>query len=319
MSSYQHRRPEDRRDGLGARRVENDARHGRVEILELAPALRLPGAEQTIRSRAARTAELPGGMVAAVYRIDRTAAGLAVVSAAVGGVLLGDLLAAFDAGEITVNDSLLFELAATVIRGVASLHELPGAFAHGAISPWHIALLPSGVVTFTDAPFATLLQDLHCNREQLWKEYGLAFPSAASLPRFDQRADTTQLGAAVLAILLRRPLAADEYPRRVLDLALDATAAPAPYASAMRMWIQQALQLHPRSVFTSAADAGRAFEEMTQHVTGRRTAAEALQRLLREMAGGTDDASPVAPEHAVVARGSQLRVLRPVLPNLRAT
>jgi hypothetical protein len=69
----------------------------------------------------------------------------------------------------------------------------------------------------------------------------------------------------------------------------------------MRMWIQQALQLHPRSVFVSAAEAGRAFTEMTEHVGGRRTAAQALQRLLREMSGADDDGG-IAQPMAVVGR-----------------
>lgn len=317
MGSQQHRQPHERQDGLGTRRIDVDPQFGRVEILELAPAFVGGPAEQAIRSRAARTADLPPGMVAQVHRIDRTGKSLSIVSAAVDGVLLSDLLSAMQAGTVMMNDAVLLELATTVIRGVGALHELPGAFAHGALAASHIALTPDGGVLLTDAAISMLLQDRQYNRERLWKEHGLAFPSSATLPRFDQRADVTQLGAAVLAILLRRPLALNEYPRRVFDLTFDATAGTSAYGPAMRMWVQQALQLHPRSVFASAADASRAFADLTIHVTARRTAVEAFHRLVREVLGRVEEipapAPDVAPRQPLPARS------RTTLSPLRAT
>lgn len=294
MRSPQPRQPHERQDGLGTRRVEIDPRFGRVEILELAPAFAGGAAEQAIRSRAARTADLPPGMVVPVHRIDRTSHSLEIVSAAVDGLLLSDLLSAMRAGTVMVNDAVLLEVATAVIRRVGALHELPGTFAHGALSSSHIALMPDGTVLLTDAAVSILLQDRQHNRERLWKDHGLAFPSSATLPRFDQRADVTQLGAAVLALLLRRPLVVDEYPRRLFDLTFEATAAITAFGPAMRMWVQQALQLHPRSVFASAADASRAYVDMTRNVTARLSGAEALHRLVRAMLGRPDDA-PASP------------------------
>jgi hypothetical protein len=285
MSREPYRHPHDRRDGFRARRVDTDPHHGPVEILDLDPELSGGASEQALRSRAARTADVPPTMVARVYRIDRAAGALSIVSAAVDGVLVSDLLAAMHAGALMVSDAVLFELAASIIGAVGALHNLPGAFAHGAIAPTHIALAPGGGVLLTDAAVVALLRERQYNREQLWRDYRLALPASATLPRFDQRSDVTQLGAVVLAILLRRPLADDEYPRRVLDRVLDATTGPMPYASAMRMWTQQALQLHPRAVFASASDASRAFADMTAQVGGRRAAAQALDRLVREMSG----------------------------------
>jgi len=284
MNRQVHGHPHERADGLGTRRLEVDPQHGPVEILDLAPGFGGTAAEQALRSRAARAADLRPGTVLPVYRIDRIGASLAIVSPAINGVLLSDLLSAMQRGTVMVNDALLLELAASVIGVVAALHETRGGFAHGAICPAHVALMPGGV-RLTDAAMATVLQDLNLNREQLWRQYGLAFPSSASLPRFDQRADVTQLGAVILALLLRRPLAAGDYPRRAMDLVLDATAAQPPYGSALRMWVQQALQLHPRSVFASGADASRAFTDMMLNVGGRRAAAEALDRLVCDLCG----------------------------------
>lgn len=317
MRSEQHRQPHERLDGLGTRRVDVDPQFGRVEILELVPAFAGGAAEQAIRSRAARVADLPPGMVAPVHRIDRTGKSLAIVSAAVDGVLLSDLLSGMRAGTVMVNDGVLLELATIVIRAVGALHELPGTFAHGALAASHIALTSGGRALLTDAAVSMVLQDRQYNRERLWKEHGLAFPSSATLPRFDQRADVTQLGAAVLAILLRRPLEVNEYPRRVFDLTFEATAGDSGYNPAIRMWVQQALQLHPRAVFASAADASRAFADLTAPVAGRRTSAEAFQRLVREMLGPAEE-SPV-PAPVVAPRQPLPATARTTLSPLRAT
>ena len=50
--------------------------------------------------------------------------------------------------------------------------------------------------------------------------------------------------------------------------------------SALRMWLQQALQLHPRSMFASAVEADRAFAEITATPGLRRAGAKALSALL---------------------------------------
>jgi hypothetical protein len=294
-----------------------DPQYGLVEVLDLAPQFAGVAAEQTLRARAARTADLPSTLVATVHRIDRTDSAPAIVSAAVEGVLVADVLDALSRDDAAVSDGVLFELAAAVIRAVGALHDLPGSFAHGAIAPSHVAVAPGGRVVLTDAAVSPLLRDAQHNREHLWRTYGLAFPASAGLPRFDQRADVTQLGATVLAIMLRRPLGADEYPRGAADLVIEATRRGAAYDPALRMWLQQALQLHPRGVFASAADAHRAFRETTCHVTRRRAAAEALERLVRELSGCASPESRLVEQ--TVARRAPLSRLGAILPPFRPT
>jgi hypothetical protein len=316
MNSQQDRRPHERVDGFGRRRLDIDPQHGPVEVLELASQFAGVSAEQTLRARAARITDLPSTLVATIHRVDRTDTAPAIVSAPVSGVLLVDLLAATADGAIAVTDATLFELAAAVIGAVGALHALPGGFAHGAIAPSHVAIAPGGRVMLTDAAISPLLRDGQHNREHLWRTYGLAFPASAGLPRFDQRTDVTQLGATVLAILLRRPLGGDEYPRNTPDLLLEATSRAMPYDTAIRMWLQQALQLHPRSMFGSGVDAAAALIETTRHVTRRRAAADALERLVRDLCG-TSAPEPRAVErrgasHAVLGRlGTMLSPSRP--------
>lgn len=187
-----------------------------------------------------------------------------------------------------MTDQAILELCAATIRAVASLHELPGAPEHGALSPAHVLFCRDGRVLLTGALFGGALEGLQWNREQLWREFGLALPPSASLPRFDQRADVTQLGALVLAALVRRTLTPAEYPRGISDLVTMATASFAgspTCSSGLRMWLHQALQLHPKATLASAADAARAFAVVVRDVTGRRAGALALQAIVRQLCG----------------------------------
>ena len=273
-------------DGLGERWVLMQPPHGQVEVLTLAPALASHApAEPAIRARAERMADLVAPAVSAVRRVERDAKGMRVVADAVPGIRLSDVLSQLEAGRNILSHAGMLELASAVVRALAVLHRLSTGLAHGAVTPAHIVLRRDGTAVLTDSVFGTALESLEWNREKLWREFHVALPAAASLPRFDQRADVTQLGAVVLALALRRRLRHDEYPRCAADLVVAATADPAAHgASALRMWLQQALQLHPRSMFPSAVEAQRAFLEITAAPGLGRAGARALSTLLQPSA-----------------------------------
>jgi hypothetical protein len=90
----------------------------------------------------------------------------------------------------------------------------------------------------------------------------------------------SQLGAVVLAIALKTSLKSDAYPREIPDLVLLATPDSAHHGSALRMWLQQALHLHPRSTFGSAVEAQAAFATLMPAPGIRRAGKEALQAVL---------------------------------------
>jgi hypothetical protein len=331
--------PDTRHDGFGSRHHGQDTQFGRVEILDLSSALGTPVAEQAIRARAARLAEANGPTLSRVVRITRAEQTLSIISTAPDGVLLGDVLAALEFGTVTLSDQAILELANATVRAVAAVHQISASSAHGALSPAHVLVQRDGTVLLTGAVFGDALQALQCNREQLWRVFGVALPPSASLPRFDQRADVTQLGALVVAMLLRRTLTASEYPKGVIDLvaaAADAVSVGNAVRSALRMWLQQALQLHPKAMFASAADAARAFEDVMAGVTGRRAGSVLLQAVIRQMSGdpmpdeiaappaGVRQPAPVpapaaAPEPARRGTASTrgLTFLRSVFPLLR--
>jgi len=286
-------------DGLGIRRVERDGRT-QTEILALAPVLaNHPIVEQAIRTRASRYADLDVRSLATVRRLERSGGSLHVVTEMAAGVRLSHLLAHLESTGALVPEPAIFELASSIINAVASLHAWPGGLAHGAINPAHILLTNNGRVLLTDGVFGGGFEALQRNREALWKEFRLAMPPAASLARFDQQTDVTQMGASILALILHRPLRASEYPRGVSDLVMTATEAASLAGSSaseftLRTWLQAALQIHVKLAFRSAVEAQRAFSEIAKTRESRSEGATALQALLHTMCAETPNEPAVA-------------------------
>jgi hypothetical protein len=292
-----------RQDGFGTRLIEELPPAGPVERLVLAPTLATPGSEQAIRARAAHLTSLGPGPVGRVFRVERKAGALSVLSLVPDGVTLSDILAALEFGTLTLSNDEVLELAASVVRAAAGMHELLGTLAHGALAPAHVVLKRDGSAMFTGAVFGDAIQALQRNREHIWREFGLALPAAASVPRFDQHGDVTQLGALVLAIGQRRSLRRDEFPRGVGDLVMTTSIAPTAHTSArLRMWLQDALQLHGRVVFSSGVDALRAFNRFLPNGCGEGAGALALRTAILQVCGESEprpvaDAVGEAAEH----------------------
>jgi hypothetical protein len=340
-------------DGLGVRRIETDTRDGSsIEVLDVNPALaNHPGFEPALRARAARFSDVNIDGLAVVRRVERVGPTLRVVADYVEGLRLPDLLHEAVKGNIPLPQPAGLDLAWQIVHLVSQLHELPG-LSHGTITPSHVVITRSGKVVLTDAVFGPALEALERNREQLWKEFRIAMPSSATLPRFDQRADVTQLGATVLALTLGRSLREDEYPRAINEVVIAATLAARPgetgtSTSALRMWLQQALHLHPRALFASGVDAEKGYNEVLGPAAVRRGGAAAFQTSVRRIFGDTAESTevarvaaawsipatiyPPAPPIAPVAPSTRpaptpsrdderplSSVFRSVLPNLRA-
>jgi hypothetical protein len=313
--------PRSLEDGLGMRRLETDARSGAlVEILDVAPAFaQHPEFEPAVRARVSRAAAISLDGFAVVRQVDRDGGALRIISDHVDGLRLPDLLREAAAGHVPLPLPAALELSSQIVRAVAALHQLDGALFHGAINPSHVIVTRRGNIVLTDGVFGSALESLQRGREQLWREFRLAMPSSANLPRFDQRSDVAQLGATVLAIALGRSLRVDEYPRAVGDVVIAATLAARPgetgsAASALRMWLQQSLYLHPRATFTSAVDAAIAFEEVVGAPGNRRMAAAALQTFVRSIFGDTPAAEQAARMAAAWSSPSVVQPAPRVIP-----
>lgn len=290
-----------------------------VEVLEVTHAFAAQvNFEMALRSSAARFAKLGIEGLSVIRRIERENHTLKVVAEHVEGLRLPDLLREAVKGNIPLPQPAALELAGQIIRIVSAIHRVPGLF-HGAITPGHVVITRTGRVVLTDSAFGPAIESLQRSREQLWREFRLALPASASLPRFDQRADVAQLGATVLAVALGRSLRADEYPRAVNEVVIAATLAAKPgetgtSASALRMWLQETMCLHPRATFASAADAEKAFDQVLAPAIARRGGAAALQSSVRRIFGDT----PASEEAAKVAAAwSSPAVVHPVPEAIR--
>jgi hypothetical protein len=122
-----------------------------------------------------------------VVRIARRGDALAVFSTVPDGVSLSEVLAALEFRTISVSGEELLELASSVVTALSTVHERMPSIAHGALTPAHIVVQPDGSTVLTGAVYADALQALQKNREHLWRDFGLALPTAANFPRFDQR------------------------------------------------------------------------------------------------------------------------------------
>ena len=290
-------------DGLGVRRVEIDPIDASpVEVLDVTPALAASeGFESALRARAARFAGVHIEGLATVRRIERSGPVLRVIADHVIGLRLPDLLHESLMGNIPLTQLAALEVAGQIVRIVSALHQMPG-FSHGTISPAHVVVTRFGEVVLTDAAFGPAIEGLQRSRDQLWREFRLVVPPSAGLARFDQRTDVAQLGATVLAVALGRTLRLDEYPRAVNEAVMAATLAAKPgetgtSASALRMWLQETMFLHPRATLNSAVDAERAFDEVLGPAAARRGGAAAFQHAVQGIFGDTP-ASTAAAEMA---------------------
>ena len=151
-----------------------DPQHGRVERLDLTPALATPASEQAIRARAAYHNSLDDNPLGRVVRIARTGDALSVFSDAPDGVPLSELLAGLEFKTISLSGEELLELASSIVTALATMHERMPTIAHGALTPAHIVLQRDGSTVLTGAVFVDALQALQRSREHLWRDFGIA-------------------------------------------------------------------------------------------------------------------------------------------------
>jgi len=284
--------PSARQDGFGTRTVVQVPGLGRVERLVLSPPLATPASEQAIRARAAYLTGVADGPLVQVLRIERGNASLSVLTPALDGVTVSELLAALEFGALTLSGEELLELLTSIVRAAGALHASLGTLCHGALAPEHVAVMRDGSTRFTGAIFGDAIQALQRNRERLWHEFGLALPASAGMPRVDRRGDVMQLGMLVLGLIEGRSLGRNEFPMGFEELARAASIdMPGSDVVGLRRWLAGTLHLNGRVVFDSAVAAARAFERLLPPGGGDGGAALALRTAVRQLCGHPDSRS----------------------------
>jgi len=147
-----------------------------------------------------------------------------------------------------------------LIHALALLHQKMPDVCHGAVGPERIIVTPQARLVLVEHVLGAALDQLHYTHEQYWKTLRIPLARTGSGPQFDRRSDITQAGVTALALIIGRPIAEDDYPTRIGEMAsgtwaLSATGAIEPLPAALRDWLMRAIQLDPRNPFPSALEA----------------------------------------------------------------
>ena len=253
-------------DGFGTRRRRTGPA-GVDEVLTFRDSLTAVGSfEFAVRERVARVATLRDAAFAEVRRAERAAErrqSLTVVSAAVDGTRLSDLLVESGRGNAPLDPIWALAVVHQVLEAVDRFHRIDADLAHSALGAEHIIITPDSRAVVVDYAFGPAIEQLAFSPQQYWDELGVA--TDAIQPSFDQRMDVMQVGVMAFSLLLGRPFRCDELSvwqrgsRSAADT-LFANEILAPLARRAHPWVLRALQLD--APFMSAAEACEGLEEL---------------------------------------------------------
>ena len=252
-------------DGLGQRRLSVSVTNEPLELLALREELTAVSSfEFALRDRVSRLSSFQSehyARVRGVERIGKTGTTtLAVVSDHVQGVRLSEILTFAESRLLPVETNAALCLIRQLIHALALLHQKMPDVCHGAVGPERIVVTPQARLVLVEHVLGAALDQLHYTHEQYWKTLRIPLPRTGSGPQFDRRSDITQAGFTALALIIGRPIAEDDYPARIGEMAngtwtLSATGGIEPLPAALRDWLMRAMQLDPRNPFPSALEA----------------------------------------------------------------
>ena len=251
-------------DGLGQRRLSVTVTNEPLELLALREELTAVSSfEFALRDRVSRLASFQSehyARVRGVERIGKTGTTLAIVSEHMPGVRLSEILAFAESRLLPIETDAALCLIRQLIHALALLHQKMPDVCHGAVGPERIIITPQARLVLVEHVLGAALDQLHYTHEQYWKTLRIPLPRTGSGPQFDRRSDITQAGVTALALIIGRPIAEDDYPARISEMAggtwaLSATGSIEPLPAALRDWLMRAIQLDPRNPFPSALEA----------------------------------------------------------------
>jgi hypothetical protein len=303
-------------DGLGERLYAVGAANEPLEVLKISSELSCVSAfEEGLREQAARLADFRHeafGRVRAVERLDARSSTIVVISDHVRGVRLSDVLAGAYKRSIPLEYNAAAWLMRQLVSAIAALHDSGPGVCHGAIALERLVVTADGRLVVVEYVLAPALEEMHFSWERYWRELGIALPRPIGLSRFDQSADVTQMAAVALALIMGRPLTADEYPHRISDVLDSATARQVngsdPLPAALRTWLRRALHIEPRAAFASAIEAQTELDRVldVQDATGRLALRSFLSRYAAAMA--------LERQMAIQAKAQPAPVVVPAVP-----
>lgn len=262
-------------DGLGRRTIDFDRETGGIlERLLLRPELRV--FEQAIAERIDQAAGFGDERFARPFGIDQDpeSGAVVVVSEHLQGSRLSDLLDGLSEASAETQAAPGLDAALgfllEVLPALASLHAAAG-FAHGAVGAGRTVITPGGQVVLLDWVYGHVLARLGWSRARLWRELGIAAPSAGGSGPVDAAGDIAQAALTAVQLVTGRPLPLEEgdqaeglaasLPEIVEIAQIRGSEA---FAAGIERFLHRALLLPGSTPFTGAeeaADAGRRIAE----------------------------------------------------------
>lgn len=279
------------KDGLGERRQMAGAGQEPFEVLRFTQELSAnPAFEVSVRERFSQLGAFRHesfARVRAVERLDRLGSSLVLVSDHVRGARLSQLLSAAEKQGIPTEFAAATGLIRQLVSAMCALHDSAADAAHGALGPERVVVTADGRLVVLEYVLGTALEQLRCSQERYWKEWRIALPRAVGMHRFDAVTDVAQVGAVALALVLGRPIGADEYPNRLGEvvggaMATTAAGAPSPLPLGFREWLLRTLRLDPRASFRTMPEV-RAALELTLGPADQAAEQKALKAWLARM------------------------------------
>jgi hypothetical protein len=256
-------------DGFGRRTNGIDSETGdEVELLEFAPELvEHTGFVTALGERVARFSTVRHASYVHVRRLDRPSADrLQLVSDLTQGWRLSEMLEESAAVNIPIDITVVIALLRQLLPAVALFGRHNRDAAIGVISPLRLIVTPQSRLVIAEHTFGPAVEKLNLGRDKLWRDFRIAMPPSAGLPRANQRADAMAVGVVALTLLMGRSLELDEFPGSLQSLVDGAQEVRdrqgAQLSAAFSNWLTRALQFDVTNAFQTPSEAQVAFESV---------------------------------------------------------
>jgi hypothetical protein len=225
------------------------------------------GFEMAVRRRAEQLTEFKHPLFAkvrSVTTLDDPHPQLVLVSELVKGERLTTLLESASRVSLRPDPGSAVWLLRQLLPAIAALHAAAAGLPHGVLGTSRIVVTPEGRLAITEHPLGGSIEGLGMTAPDVWRRLGVAARERGGRATLDPGTDVTQIALVALAVLLGRPLRADEYPVRsaTIDAALNAWRS----SLALRPWFVRALQ--QGAGFSSAWEALAALDGCVGRING---------------------------------------------------
>jgi len=225
------------------------------------------GFEAAVRRRVDQLAEFRHPLFArvrSVTMLDDPHPQLALISDLVKGERLTTLLESAERATLRPDPGSAVWLLRQLLPAIAALHDAGAGLPHGILGTNRIVVTPEGRLVIAEHPLGGSIEGLGLSAGDLWRRFGVAARESGGRSTLDPGTDVTQIALVALAVLLGRPLRADEYPVRqtTIDAALNAWRS----SLTLRPWFTKAFA--PGGGFSSTWEALSALDGCVAGVNG---------------------------------------------------